>query len=399
MLGGKLTTATTLKVAGAVLGLLVVSIGGAWSLGVIGTPGVAGVNNAFGDVNESTTVIESELVVNNPNPIGVQLGDLSASYAVEMNGIRMATGEKSGLNVSERGNTSVPLRTEMNNSKLPAWWVSHVENGERTTLTVDASIHSGIFGQRFSPQVEREVNTDIISAFNSDEDRPINADKPVLGDPVLWLNRTAGQWGAVNEERTEVEMEFDLHNPKAVPITITEIGYDIRMNGVTMGEGATEKSVVIPAGETKTVEATTYIRNQNLDEWWVTHLRNDQVTTLEIDLYATVDLSAAGGGTVRVPLDTVEQTIETDMFGNKADGAGSGNGSNAGTDATETTGTDDADAGTDAEPTATEDGGPGTDDGEATQTPAPEPSPTPSPTDDGIVPRVDAGESVAGTSR
>jgi LEA14-like dessication related protein len=391
MLGSRFVTRTRLKVTATVVVLLVTGIGGAWTLGVVGTPSVQGVENEFGGVNESTTVIDSDLVVDNPNPIGVQLGNFTASYAVEMNGIQMATGEKQGLDVAKQGNTSVPLRTEMNNSKLPAWWVSHVENDEQTTLTVDASVHSGIFGQSFSPQVSREVNTDIIDAFNSDEDRPIDANQPLVSDPVLWLNRTTGSWGDVNENRTEVEMAFDLHNPKAVPLTITEIGYDIRMNGVTMGEGATEQSVVIPASGTRTVEATTRIDNQNLDEWWVTHLQNDQVTTLELEFYAVVDLSGAGGDTVRIPLDTVEQTIETDMFGNKADSSSGGDGdagsetdSTGGTETageTESTGETESSGETDSEATDTD---------APTETPTAEPSPTPT-DDDGLVPDIDSG--------
>ena len=350
MLGGKLTTVSAAKLSGAGLCVLVLLVGGAWGLGIVGTPAVAGVDNAFGPVNESTTVIESELIVNNPNPITIDLGGLSADYAVEMNGIRMATGHKDGVKVASRGNSSVPFRTEMNNSKLPAWWVSHVENDETTTLTVDASVHSTLLGRSFSPKVEREISTNIIGAFNTEEDRPIDANQPVVADPVLWLNRTAGEWGAVDENRTEIAMAFDLHNPKAIPLTITEIGYDIRMNGVSMGEGATDRTVVIGPGQTKTVSATTVLDNQKLDEWWVTHLRNDQTTTLEIEFYAVVDLSSAGGGTLRIPLDAMERTIETDMFGTKnSSTAGSGDGSGS------------------------------------TPTSSPTPEPTATPTDEGII--------------
>lgn len=387
MFGGRLAAATSVKVVGAIIGVLVVSIGGAWTLGVIGTPSVLGVNNAFGDVTEETTVIETELVVNNPNPIGIQLGNLSADYVIKMNGIEMAEGHKEGLEVGQQGNTSIPFRTEMDNSKISAWWVSHIQNGERTTLTVDASVHSGLLGQSFSPQVNREVNTNLIAAFNTDEDRPIDANKPLVSDPVLWLNETQGNWGSVDDESTAIEMAFDLHNPKAIPITITQIGYDIRMNGVTMGEGQTEQSVVIPSGATKTVDATTRIQNQNLDEWWVTHLQNDQVTTLEVDFYAVIDLSAAGGGTVRIPLDTMEQTIETDMFGNKAAASeGSTDGGSNGADDSSTP----ADDGTDAGDQSGEEEQGQTETAEPTATP--EPSPAPSPTDDGgILPSLGSG--------
>ncbi|GAB7012802.1 LEA/WHy family protein [Halolamina salina] len=372
MLGGKLAAASTLKIAAAVLGVLSLSIGGAWAVGIIGAPSVVGVDNAFGPVNESTTTIESEIVVNNPNPFGVRLGGLTIDYAVEMNDVRMATGGREGLGVNASGNTSIPLTTLMNNDRIPAWWVSHVENDENTTLTVDASIHSDLLGQSFEPQIERSVNTNVIGGFNSDEDRPINVDRPFAPEPVLWLNSTSGQWGAVSNETTEIDTAFELYNPNLNPVAISEIGYVIEMNNVTMGEGATDSAVSIPPGETETVRATTALQNENLDEWWVSHLQNDQTTQLEVTFYARIDLSSFGGDTVEIRLDSIQRTIETDIFGNKD---GSGDGSE--TEGTPTPGG----TATPASGTATPESGEDT----PTPTPTSTPTPTPTPTDDGLL--------------
>ena len=369
MLGGKIVAASTLKAAVAVLGVVSLSIGGAWAVGIIGAPSVVGVDNAFGPVNESTTTIESELVVNNPNPFGLRLGGLSVDYSVEMNGVRMATGGREGLGVNASDNTTIPVTTLMNNDRIPPWWTSHVENGENTTLVINASVHSDLLGQEFHPQVERSVNTNVIGGFNSDEDRPIDVDELVAPNPVLWLNSTSGQWGYVSNETTEIDTQFELYNPNPTPVAVSEIGYEIRMNNVTMGEGATSSAVTINPGQMETVRATTALQNENLDEWWVTHLRNNQTTTLEVEFYARVDLSEYGGGTVEIPLDTIERTIETDIFGGSS---GSGDGGTENGTATPT------DSGT-----AT----PG--DGTATPTPGDSststPTPTPTPTDDGIL--------------
>ncbi|QKY19447.1 LEA type 2 family protein [Halolamina sp. CBA1230] len=372
MLGGKLAAASTLKVAAAVLGVLSLSIGGAWAVGIIGAPSVVGVNNAFGPVNESTTTIESELVVNNPNPFGVRLGGLTVDYAVEMNDVRMATGGREGVGVNASGNTSIPLTTMMNNDRIPTWWVSHVENDENTTLTVDASIHSDLLGKEFNPQIERPVNTNVIGGFNSDEDRPIDVDRPAAPEPVLWLNSTSGEWGAVDNETTEIDTAFDLYNPNPTPVAISEIGYEIEMNNVTMGEGTTEKGVAIAPGQTETVRATTALRNENLDEWWVSHLQNEQTTQLEVTFYARIDLSAFGGDTVRIQLDSIERTIETDIFGegdgNEPEGTPTPDGEGTATP-------------TDGDGTATpEDGTATPDDGTVTPDDG-----TPTPTDDGIL--------------
>jgi hypothetical protein len=127
------------------------------------------------------------------------------------------------------------------------------------------------------------------------------------------------------------------------------------MNGVPVGEGSTESAVVIPPGETRTIRTTARIDNAALDEWWVTHLERNQVTTLRLDFAARVDLQAT---TVRVPLDplTYTETIETDLFGTKPE---------TGTDTTTTTTTSASPTTSASAPIGTDDGLVGVDDGPA----------------------------------
>lgn len=362
------------------------TVGGAFALGVVGTPDVVGVDNSFGPVDEAETVIESDLLIHNPNPIGLTLGGVTIEYEIRLNEIPMANGTREGVAV-ERGNSTVPFETTMDNDRIPDWWVSHLRNGEFTTLTVHADIHSAFADRTVgAPTVEREIETDLVEAFNSDEDRELEANSAVVPDPVLVVRETRGEWGAVSQSTTEIRMELDLYNPREFPIVLSEIGYDVAMNDVEMGDGETDRSVVIPPGEERTVAATFRLDNANLDEWWVTHLQNAQTTTLTADFYVRVNLSEGGGDTVRIPLDTMEQTIETDIFGERetdddTDGA-DGDNSTDGGDSTDRDG-DDADA----ETTPTEEG---------TETPTEEETETPSDGDDeeddgGILPVVGAG--------
>lgn len=315
-----LKAAASSKIVVAAVALLLIGggIAGTFALGVLGAPSIESIDNRFGEVNETTTEIETTLVVNNPNPLGGSLEDVAIDYVVTMNGIEMAEGDREGVGL-EQGNTTIRFVTHMDNERIPDWWVSHINEGERTQLEVDAVVHTGLFGQSVdAPEVSREIPTDIIEAFNSTETRPLEADRePVVEDPVLYLNSTSGSWGEVNDERTEIEMAFTIYNPKDYPIVVSEIGYDIRMNDIAVGSGQTDQSYTLPPGETTTVEATTVIDTQTLDDWWVSHLQNDQVTELEIDFYMQFDLSAVGAEPVRIQFDTLTQTIETDFFDNK----------------------------------------------------------------------------------
>jgi hypothetical protein len=135
------------------------------------------------------------------------------------------------------------------------------------------------------------------------------------------------------------------------------------MNDVQVGEGATERGYVVEPKSMETLRLRTLIANDKLDEWWVTHLRNGQVTRLRIDFHARIEL--ASGTTVRVPLDalTYEETIETDIFGG-------GNASDGGADSPggETATGDGTSTGTSTDGTVTTTGGTGTTDGGATTT-------------------------------
>lgn len=355
---------TKVRVVGVVLLVLAASVGGAYTLGVIGAPTVTGVDNEFGSVSENETVVHTDLVLENPNPVGADLNGLTVDYAVSMNGVRMASGGKEGVSVGS-GTSRLPFETTMRNDRIPAWWVTHVRNGETSEVVVDAEVRSSLLDRSVAIPQERTVETDIIGEFRSTEDRPVEADHPLVSDPVLIVRETDAQWGNVTDETTPIDTQFVVYNPKTTPYAVTEVGYEITMNGVRVGNGSTDREYVVPGKSRRTVRAETAIDNDRLDEWWVTHLRNDQTTDLRIDFYAKVRISE--GTTVRVPMDelTYETTIETDMFGNKN---ASGDATASGENGTETSGA--------ATPTPTEDPE-SADGGSESSTPTSTPTETP----------------------
>ncbi|WP_439026164.1 LEA type 2 family protein [Haloarchaeobius sp. DT45] len=357
LFGSKLRIAATGVVSLVVIvGLLVAVVG-------VGAPSVDGVENRFGDVNESTTVVVSEIGVHNPNPIGSGFLDVTADYEIGMNGITMATGRKENIQTPP-GNSTLELRTDLQNEKIPAWWASHIQNDEQTQVAIDARLNAGLVGRSFSvPTQKRSIQTDMLSSFNSTETREVNADQPLVSDPVLYVNETAGQWGNATNETTPIVLDFYIYNPKPYPIPISQIDYAIFMNELTVGNGTNTQEYVLQPGEVTQVRTVTRIENDRLDEWWVTHVQNDQVTQLRIEFDATLEVS---GTKVTVPMDafTHRETIETDIFGTK-DGSTAGNETAAGEDSAsdegdENASEDDTDQSGTTTTTSTADDGSGT---------------------------------------
>ncbi|QLC34161.1 LEA type 2 family protein [Halarchaeum sp. CBA1220] len=345
---------STLRAAVTVVLAFALVTGGAFALGWLGVPSVVATENAFGGVNETTTTVDTAVTVHNPNPVGVRFGGVRVNYTVSMNDIAMAHGRTAGVGL-DTGNTTLRFESYLRNERIPAWWASHVRNGEETTVQVAADVRSGTLGRSAHVvPVTRTVSTNISGQFNSTENRPINAGLPLVSDPVLVVRETRAHWGLTTDAETPLETTFVVHNPKATPVTFGSIGYDVAMNGVDVGEGESERAVVIPGGATRTVRASTVLENDRLDEWWVTHLERNQTTDLRIDFYAR--LSLGGGESVRVPLRglTFEETIRTDIFGTKnaTDRTASDGGSaDETTTGPSTTASGESPSTTDAEPT------------------------------------------------
>jgi len=342
------------KYAAVAVAALLVAVVLGFVLGLLGTPTVEGVENRFAGVNETTTTIESDVTLDNPNPVDVTLGGVDLDYEIAMNGVPMAAGARDDVS-AEPGQSTVPLETYLQNGNIPEWWVTHIDRSETTTVAVDVNLSHGALGGR-SATVEQEetIETDLLAGFNSTEPRPVDANVPFVRDPVLYLNETEGAFGGnVTSEATPINMSFTLYNPKEWPFVVTTVGYEVSMNGVDVGAGETDSSTVIAPGGTETIRARTVIRNQRLDEWWVTHIDRNEVTDLEIDFYVIVDPSEAGiSGVEPIRLDTDrfnhETQIETDIFGTKPDTApesGDGDGE-TGNDAEGGTGDESGDDGT-----------------------------------------------------
>lgn len=304
----------------AVLSLLVVAAG-AFAAGLIGVPTLESIDNEFGEVTDDRTEIRTFLTVTNPNPIGASAAEVSAKYTVDMNGVEMARGGGSDIAL-EPGTSTETFTTRMHNERIPDWWVTHIRNGEETEVAIDATVSSGALGRSTDVTDRRIIETDLISQFDSDETRPIDANSPATSDPVLYVNGTRANWGDVDERTTELELRFDMYNPKSYDIPVSRLGYTIYMNDLVVGEGETTSERVLRSKQVTPVDTSTHIQNQHLDDWWVTHLQKGEETDLRIEFDARVELPVVGT-TITLPLDelTYEETVETDIWGNKNESA------------------------------------------------------------------------------
>lgn len=287
--------------------------GGGWYLFQVGSnyqqPTVQSVDNSFGRVTNETSVIHSEVVLNNPNE-GSLPATATIEYVVAMNGIEVATGTKRGVRL-ESGRNVVAMNATLDNSKIPAWWVTHVDNDETTVITTSGRVSVDGLPIGFElPTRRQRIETDLLGALANTSDRRIAVDD----EPLLVVTNQSASWGEATAERTPARFTVDLENVHDHPIRLDGTVYEVRMNGVLVGNGTTEDSIRLSPGESGEFATRVTLDPEKMQAWWVRHLRDDQTTRFTVEIHGIV---VDDGERTRVPLSVYETRgrFGTDMFG------------------------------------------------------------------------------------
>jgi LEA14-like dessication related protein len=153
-----------------IVGIAVLSVGLLFgtgiALGVLGTPNIGSVENRFGTVNETNTLVHTDLRVHNPNPVGVSLGGTTVNYTVAMNDVDIAAGTKEGISI-ESGNSTLSFTTAMDNEQIPEWWYTHIRENETTAVEIDGTATSSTLGDQSRPLARNRPSTPISSASST----------------------------------------------------------------------------------------------------------------------------------------------------------------------------------------------------------------------------------------
>jgi LEA14-like dessication related protein len=270
-------------------------------------PELRSMESSFGGVTEETTTIRSDIVVRNPNDRSLP-GGATVSYTVSMNDLTVGEGRKRGVAI-EPGRNEIQLKTKLNNSKIPDWWVTHVNNGERTTLRTRPRVTvAGVVDRRL-PAQDQPLETNLLASFEGQEDGTV----ALANSSVLEVRNQRAEWGTADAERTPILVRTDLHNVHDRPVQFDGTEYRIEMNGIVVGDGTTDDAIHLEPGESGTFTARPAIRTPRMQQWWASHVRNDETTRLSVVVYGVVE---SDGERKRVPLSIFhhESRIDTRML-------------------------------------------------------------------------------------
>jgi len=298
----------------------------------------------WGEVNEEQTEIITTLWVDNPNPLGVALtGTAQVSYDLTLNDVKLADGEAQNLDVPP-GNDTLTLSTELNNHRIPEWWVNFVQNNETISVTaepqgtVDVVLLSashgttidktlledatpvssalsqvaggaeGEYTKTFSgDRIETQFASDLIDnqRLNELTSVGVSSEEITVGYEV---QRGWTTWGEVSQERTVVYYHFLVHNPSevvAIPAEPDNLGLTVNMNNVELFTAQEDDTTlqnpmefslseslgkrVLTPGETKEIVYAIEMDNEKLDDWFVSHVQRDEQTDVRVEFQMVFD--------------------------------------------------------------------------------------------------------------
>ncbi|MFB6120706.1 MAG: LEA type 2 family protein [Halobacteriaceae archaeon] len=318
------------RLAKALLGLTLligIGLGGAYAGGIIAPP-TAAVEDVgdWGNVTEDRTEVVTTIQVQNPNPVGLSYGGVGADYTLYLNDVAVANGSKQGVDIKP-GNNTIELTTYIRNENLGPWWANYVENNETITTHVDgrARVSVGpLSGGVGFPNFERTLQSNSTpvrdaltgAAASMEGTYTINRSVSVGGfertvTAGYVVERGWATWGEATVNETTVVFHYRIHNPsQSVPVPAVPDGLaaTIETNDVALLNASGDEfearnvatNATIAPGETRHVAFAVQMDNDRVDDWFRSHVRNEELTRVEAQFRMVFDVQ---GQTIRVPRD------------------------------------------------------------------------------------------------
>ena len=290
--------------------LAVILLGGAVYLlfpaGKPEIPEIKSITNSWGNITATNSEIKTNIVVDNPNAIPIPLKGVE--YEIFMNDVKLGSGHSVGeASLPPHGEHTITLSTELENDKIPQWWVTHIRRGENTDIKIKGNIIFDLKLAEYKYPIERTlsvVRTNILG-----DKKSYHVDDTSLEPQVRSIENS---WGRVTADHTEIRTKMVMYNPQPVPIYIERIKHEIYMNGIRMGSELSEETILLKPRSDTEISLDTRLDNDKLDDWWVSHLRNGERTSVEIKSELVYK---AAGKEFTIELPAQKEAMETDILG------------------------------------------------------------------------------------
>ena len=278
--------------------------------GEFAAPELVAAWHEWGVVNETATEVRSTIIIYNPGGYSATLEDLD--YRIYVNDIKMAVGHlREPAQIRPKSNSTIRISTFIDNTKLPDLWVSYVRNGEKVHVEVEGEARLKAFGISFTIPISYSEDYEPEEKLEEllDVDEPYNITTST-GQVIATVERVDTSWGNVTEQTTELIHVITLYNPNPTVLVITQMRYEALVNNLPLAEGIQPmNNITVGPYEAVNITVYTYLDNTLIDDWWVSHLQNDETSNILVNVFMVL----ADG--VEVPIYQRSLVVETDLLG------------------------------------------------------------------------------------
>ncbi|WP_297552603.1 LEA type 2 family protein [Thermococcus sp.] len=254
----------------------------------------------WGTANESVTSIVITGKWKKPLLLPVEIQRLSVDF-MGMEVARLLEFKYSPTGTSAEGVVAI------DNHNLIKALVNYLNSGQRGTAIVSlGGKFLGVIPLSFNRK--EEINQDILGQLNFTAES-----KDLLGGLVKTpaLVGTKVEWEGEVENTGFLMAHLRLYNPNDFSIPIGNVSFEVYANGIKIGEGNTEQTIVIPPKGYATLPIETRIDETTIPKAWAIHVKNGEESTLRIDIYMTTTVL---GKKVSFKLPSQQETVKTDIM-------------------------------------------------------------------------------------
>ena len=137
----------------------------------------------------------------------------------------------------------------------------------------------------------------------------------LIGALTVELPRVEGvdnDWGTVTQNRTEIETQIAIANPPLLRFaeSVVDLEYTVSLNDIQFAHGR-KRAVQFSGGGETVVNVATYANNDDIPEWWASHINRNETTTVRVQPDAVIE---PVGVTLPMRSRTRTRTVRSDLL-------------------------------------------------------------------------------------
>lgn len=268
-------------------------------------------------VTEQVTPVKVEATIYNGFHLGIEI--VGGSLEVYFNGVKAASVELPPQPISH-GYNKLTANVEIENDALRDLIYSHLSQGEKSVIEVKgvATVSLGPITRDVSINVKRDLET---NAFPADVE--IEKEYSVPGGKIV-VEKLYLDLAEVTRDYIVVEAELTVLNDTVVPIYVGDLAYSVEHveSGVKLAEGRITERTLIAPGESDAIPFTVKIDLGSVKPVWVAHIKSMEESTVEINLWVSVDVAGEIIDLSKETPITIERKIKTSIFEYEAETGG-----------------------------------------------------------------------------